>query len=108
VPSVVRPAQPTSGKINDPAVKARIEASDQSLARRSSAFEIRRKIQRDRLNLPSYPTTTIGSFPQTPEIRKARADHGKGAIDDAAYDVFLREETARAVHWQEQVGLDVR
>jgi 5-methyltetrahydropteroyltriglutamate--homocysteine methyltransferase len=83
----------TSGKIDDPAVKARVEATDPSLARRSSAFEIRRKVQRDKLNLPPYPTTTIGSFPQTPEIREARADHGKGAINDAAYD--------------ESVGLDV-
>ena len=58
-------------------------------------------------SLPAYPTTTIGSFPQTPEVRNARADHGKGAIDDAAYDGFLREETARAVRWQEEVGLDV-
>jgi 5-methyltetrahydropteroyltriglutamate--homocysteine methyltransferase len=97
----------TSGKINDPAVKVRTEAADSSLSRRPSAFEIRRTIQRDKLNLPSYPTTTIGSFPQTSGIRKARADHGKGVIDDAAYDVFLREETARAVRWQEQVGLDV-
>ena len=97
----------TSDKINDPAVKARTEAADPSLSRRPSAFEIRRTIQRDKLNLPSYPTTTIGSFPQTSEIRKARADHGKGVIDDGAYDVFLRKETARAVRWQEQVGLDV-
>jgi 5-methyltetrahydropteroyltriglutamate--homocysteine methyltransferase len=97
----------TSGKINNPVVKARTEATDPSLARRSSAFEIRRKVQRNKLNLPSYPTTTIGSFPQTPEIRKARADHGKGAIGDAAYDVFLRAETKRAVRWQESVGLDV-
>ena len=58
-------------------------------------------------NCRAYPTTTIGSFPQTPEVRKARADHGKGAIDDAAYDSFLREETERAVRWQEEVGLDV-
>ena len=97
----------TSGKINDPMVKARTEAVDPSLARRLSAFEIRRQIQREKLHLPPYPTTTIGSFPQTPEIRKARADHGKGVIDDAAYDVFLRAETARAVRWQEDVGLDV-
>jgi len=97
----------TSGKINDPAVKARTEAIDASLTRRASGFEVRQQIQRDRLHLPAYPTTTIGSFPQTPEIRKARADHGKGVIDDAAYELFLREETARAVRWQEQVGLDV-
>jgi 5-methyltetrahydropteroyltriglutamate--homocysteine methyltransferase len=97
----------TSGKINDLAVKARTEATDPLLARRPSVFEIRRKIQREKLNLPPYPTTTIGSFPQTPEIRKARADHSKRVINDAAYDVFLREETARAVRWQEKVGLDV-
>jgi 5-methyltetrahydropteroyltriglutamate--homocysteine methyltransferase len=97
----------TSGKINDPKVKARADAVDPSLACRPSAFEIRRQIQREKLHLPTYPTTTIGSFPQTPEIRKARADHGKGLINDAAYDVFLREETARAVRWQEDVGLDV-
>jgi 5-methyltetrahydropteroyltriglutamate--homocysteine methyltransferase len=97
----------TSGKINDPAVRIRTEAVDLSLAHRSSAFEIRRRIQHEKLKLPRYPSTTIGSFPQTPEIRKARAEHGKGIIDDAAYDVFLREETARAVRWQEQVGLDV-
>ena len=76
----------TSGKINDPAVKARTEAVDPSLARRPSAFEIRRQIQREKLHLPRYPTTTIGSFPQTAEIRKARAEHGKGAIDEAAYE----------------------
>jgi 5-methyltetrahydropteroyltriglutamate--homocysteine methyltransferase len=97
----------TSGKINDPAVKARTETADPAVARRSSAFEIRRKIERDKLHLPPYPTTTIGSFPQTQEIRQARADHGKGAINDETYDVFLREETARAVRWQESVGLDV-
>jgi 5-methyltetrahydropteroyltriglutamate--homocysteine methyltransferase len=97
----------TSGKINDPAVKSRTGAVDPSLAHRPSSFEVRRQIQRDKLKLPAYPTTTIGSFPQTPEVRKARADHGKGVIDDAAYDVFLREETARAVRWQEKVGLDV-
>jgi 5-methyltetrahydropteroyltriglutamate--homocysteine methyltransferase len=97
----------TSAKINNSAVAARIAADDEALARRTSAFEIRRDIQRKKLNLPAYPTTTIGSFPQTPEIRKARADFGKGTIDDVAYDGFLKEETARAVHWQEEVGLDV-
>ena len=97
----------TAVKINDPAVKARTAAVDPSLAHRASPFEARRQIQRRKLNLPPYPTTTIGSFPQTPEIRKARADHGKSVIDDVAYDGFLRAETARAVRWQEEVGLDV-
>jgi 5-methyltetrahydropteroyltriglutamate--homocysteine methyltransferase len=97
----------TSRKINDPAVQARAAASEASLSRRNSAFKTRRTIQRGKLNLPDYPTTTIGSFPQTPEVRKARADHGKNQIDDAAYEAFLRAETEQAVRWQEAVGLDV-
>jgi 5-methyltetrahydropteroyltriglutamate--homocysteine methyltransferase len=97
----------TSPRINDPAIEARATTVDCALTRRSSAFEVRRQVQRQKLKLPAYPTTTIGSFPQTPEIRKARADHGKGVIDDATYEGFLREETARAVRWQEEVGLDV-
>ncbi len=97
----------TSPRINNPAVQARLRAVDASMARRVSAFAVRRKLQQDKLGLPAYPTTTIGSFPQTPEVRKARADHDKGTIDDAAYEQFVREETARAVRWQEEVGLDV-
>jgi 5-methyltetrahydropteroyltriglutamate--homocysteine methyltransferase len=105
--SAVTASRRTSPKINDPAVKARIAANDSSLSRRVSPFETRRKIQRGKLRLPPYPTTTIGSFPQTPEIRKARADYGKKVIAGAAYEGFLREETARAVRWQEEIGLDV-
>ena len=97
----------TSPRINNPAVKARIATSDPSLSRRVSGFETRRKIQRAKLELPPYPTTTIGSLPQTPEVRKARADYGKKVINRAAYEGFLREETARAVRWQEEVDLDV-
>jgi 5-methyltetrahydropteroyltriglutamate--homocysteine methyltransferase len=96
-----------SPKINDPAVKQRAAGSDPSLAQRASPFPARRQIQRGKLHLPDYPTTTIGSFPQTSEIRKARSDHGKGAIDDATYQTFLQAQTARAVQWQEAVGLDV-
>src|SRR5690606_14514530 len=53
------------------------------------------------------PTTTIGSFPQTEEVRKARAAHARGDLDRQAYDVFLRKETEAAVRWQEEIGLDV-
>ena len=105
--SAVIASRRTSRRINDPAVQARTAASDPSLSRRVSGFETRRRIQRGKLKLPPYPTTTIGSFPQTSEVRKARADYGKKAIDAAAYDRFLRQETARAVRWQEDVGLDV-
>jgi 5-methyltetrahydropteroyltriglutamate--homocysteine methyltransferase len=97
----------SSPRINNPAITKRIAAADPSISRRASPFEARRKIQRSKLRLPPYPTTTIGSFPQTPEVRRARADYGKNVIDAAAYDGFLREETARAVRWQEEAGLDV-
>jgi len=97
----------TSPRINDPKVQARAADTDSALSRRTSSFEIRRQVQQRRLNLPAYPTTTIGSFPQTVEVRKARADHGRGVIDDAAYAAFLREETARTVKWQEELDLDV-
>jgi len=97
----------TSTRIHDAAVKARAADCDEALTRRDSSFEIRRQAQAARLGLPAFPTTTIGSFPQTAEVRKARADHGKGVLDDTAYQQFLREETARTVKWQEDVGLDV-
>lgn len=96
-----------SPRINNSAVKARTAATDASISRRASPFESRQKTQRSKLRLPPFPTTTIGSFPQTPEVRKVRADYGKNVIDAAAYNDFLREETARAVRWQEEVGLDV-
>ncbi|NBB64241.1 5-methyltetrahydropteroyltriglutamate--homocysteine S-methyltransferase [Pseudomonas sp. ODNR1LW] len=97
----------TSPRINDLEVQARAADMDPALSRRTSSFEIRRQVQQRCLSLPAYPTTTIGSFPQTAGVRKARADHGRGVIDDAAYAAFLREETARAVRWQEELGLDV-
>ncbi len=97
----------TSPRINNPAVEARLRAADESLAHRASTLAVRRKLQQRKLGLPDYPTTTIGSFPQTPEVRKARADHDKGVIDDAAYNQVVRDELVRAVRWQEDVGLDV-
>lgn len=97
----------TSPRINNPAVQARIADAPPNAHRRPSRFAARRAVQQARLNLPAFPTTTIGSFPQTAEVRRARADHDKGILDDAAYEAFLREETARAVRWQEDAGLDV-
>lgn len=100
-------ARRASPKVHDPAVAARLAAVTPAMARRHSPFAERATVQRDRFGLPAFPTTTIGSFPQTPEVRKARAAHARGALDDAAYDTFLRDETARAVRWQEEIGLDV-
>lgn len=100
-------ARRTSPKIHDAAVAARLAEVDATMTRRASAFADRRGAQIERLNLPAFPTTTIGSFPQTEEVRKARAAHGKGDLADADYEAFLREETARTVAWQEEIGLDV-
>ena len=100
-------ARKTSPLIHDPAVAARLAAVDQAMTKRASPFAARKPAQHARLKLPSFPTTTIGSFPQTPEVRKARAAHIRGEIDDATYDRFLRAETAETVAWQETIGLDV-
>jgi 5-methyltetrahydropteroyltriglutamate--homocysteine methyltransferase len=100
-------ARRTSPLIHNPAVAARLAAVDPGMAKRASPFAVRKVAQQARLNLPSFPTTTIGSFPQTPEVRKARAAHLRGEIDDAAYEQFLRLETAATVAWQEKIGLDV-
>jgi 5-methyltetrahydropteroyltriglutamate--homocysteine methyltransferase len=100
-------ARRTSPKIHDPAVAERLAGVTDEMTRRSVTFGKRQAMQIGRLDLPSLPTTTIGSFPQTDEVRKARADHDKGVLSDADYETFLREETARTVRWQEEIGLDV-
>ncbi|WNJ93151.1 5-methyltetrahydropteroyltriglutamate--homocysteine S-methyltransferase [Bosea sp. 685] len=100
-------ARKASPKVHDAAVAARIAAVTAGMADRKSAFAARAKIQRPRFNLPAFPTTTIGSFPQTAEVRKARSAHAKGALSDADYEQFLREETKRTIRWQEEIGLDV-
>ncbi|MFZ3007951.1 MAG: 5-methyltetrahydropteroyltriglutamate--homocysteine S-methyltransferase [Phenylobacterium sp.] len=100
-------ARRTSPKIHDVAVTARLAAVTDAMARRRSTFGRRQAQQIARLDLPALPTTTIGSFPQTEEVRRARAAHDKGDLSDDAYEAFLRDETARAVAWQEEIGLDV-
>ncbi len=96
-----------SARIHDPAVARRLAGSTPDLERRRSPYSVRRELQRSRLPLPVFPTTTIGSFPQTAEVRKARAANAKGALDDAAYQAYLHEQTEAAVRWQEEIGLDV-
>jgi len=97
----------SSPKIHNSKVEARAEAVTAEMARRKSDFATRREAQRKRLGLVSFPTTTIGSFPQTDEVRKARAAHARGKLADKDYVTFLREETAAAVRWQEEIGIDV-
>lgn len=74
---------------------------------RKSPFSKRKQLQNQRLNLPDLPTTTIGSFPQTREVRKFRADWKNNRITDAEYQEFLQNEIARWIKIQEDIGLDV-
>ncbi|MDP3123495.1 MAG: 5-methyltetrahydropteroyltriglutamate--homocysteine S-methyltransferase, partial [Thiobacillus sp.] len=100
-------ARRASKQVRDAAVSARLAALTASHDARGSAFIVRQRAQRARFKLPAFPTTTIGSFPQTPEIRSARARFKKGGLDEADYTAAMRREIAHAVAKQEALGLDV-
>lgn len=88
-------------------VRRRVDSITPDMLRRRSEYPARHREQRASLNLPLLPTTTIGSFPQTPEIRKARAANRAGRLDDAAYREFLEEQIRDVIAEQERLGLDV-
>src|SRR5436190_998474 len=96
-----------SHRTSNPEVRERVAALTDADARRESPFELRREAQRSRLDLPLFPTTTIGSYPQTAEIRHARAELRDGRIDEAEYVRRMRAEVERVIRFQEEVGLDV-
>lgn len=92
---------------SDDAVRKRVAAITPDMYDRKSVFAVRKEVQAKHLNLPKFPTTTIGSFPQTKEIRTARAKLGKGEITEAEYDEFIKKEIQMVVSFQEEVGLDL-
>jgi len=96
-----------SPRVHNPAVQAAVAAIDAGLGARNSAYAVRAVEQAALLQLPPYPTTTIGSFPQTPQIRQARSAHKAGTLDGAGYQDAMRAEIARSVREQEALGLDV-
>ncbi len=100
-------ARRASSRVRDPAVRARLAAVKPEDGHRASPYAERAMIQRARLKLPLYPTTTIGSFPQTADIRATRRDYKAGRIGQAAYEEKMRAEIRHAVAVQEQLGLDV-
>ncbi len=100
-------ARSESTRIHNPAVAERIGASGDLSRDRLSPFAERIAKQQDALKLPAFPTTTIGSFPQTREIREARRDWKAGKLDDAAYTEQMKQEIARCIRYQEEVELDV-
>ncbi|MGN0855147.1 MAG: 5-methyltetrahydropteroyltriglutamate--homocysteine S-methyltransferase [Kiritimatiellia bacterium] len=91
----------------DAAVDARLAQLTQADFTRSPVFAERSAIQAAELKLPKFPTTTIGSFPQTADVRANRAAFRKGTKSAAEYDAFNKAETKRCIELQEKIGLDV-
>ncbi|MGP1717618.1 MAG: 5-methyltetrahydropteroyltriglutamate--homocysteine S-methyltransferase [Methylophilus sp.] len=100
-------ARRTSQRVNNPQVKAALETLTPQLSQRQHAYGVRASKQAALLKLPKYPTTTIGSFPQTADIRHARSEFKAGRLDAAGYKTAMEAEIARSVKEQEALGLDV-
>jgi 5-methyltetrahydropteroyltriglutamate--homocysteine methyltransferase len=97
----------TSKRIHNDAVKKRASSITGDMKKRKSGFGERQKIQRAALKLPAFPTTSIGSFPQTEGIRKARADYKAGTINENAYKKAMQDEIKACVDFQHEIGIDV-
>jgi 5-methyltetrahydropteroyltriglutamate--homocysteine methyltransferase len=97
----------TSVLINNQEVKERVSQITENDAKRKSGFAVRKEKQNEVLGLPLFSTTTIGSFPQTPEVRSWRARLKKGELSQAEYDDLIAKETAEVIKWQEDIDMDV-
>lgn len=97
----------TSSLIHNKEVKERVRTISEKDARRINQFSTRKARQQKLLKLPLFPTTTIGSFPQTVEVRSWRANFKKGNLSAEEYDTLLKDETEKAIRWQEEIDLDV-
>ena len=97
----------TSEKIHDPIVQDRVSNLTEKDKHRSTPFEERIKLQRENLKYPILPTTTIGSFPQTPELRKLRRDYKNGVISEEEYKTQIKQMIKELVEYQESIDIDV-
>lgn len=97
----------TSPRVHKLSVKEAVNSVTPSLGERKSPYSVRASIQRPALNLPKFPTTTIGSFPQTPSIRQTRLAYKKGELNSHDYEKQMKQEIAHAIEIQNQLGLDV-
>lgn len=97
----------TSKLIHNDAVKNRVASITKGDDQRQNSFAVRRKSQIKALNLPLFPTTTIGSFPQTAEVRSWRAKFKKGELSQYEYDALIEKETEETIRFQEESGIDV-
>ncbi|MBA5237376.1 5-methyltetrahydropteroyltriglutamate--homocysteine S-methyltransferase [Pectobacterium aroidearum] len=100
-------ARRTSTRVNNAAVAQRLAAITAQDSQRQNVYSVRAEAQRERFNLPAWPTTTIGSFPQTTEIRGLRLDFKQGRLDSNNYRTGIAEHIKQAVIEQERLGLDV-
>lgn len=96
-----------SEKVHKQVVKDRIAAITEADATRQSAFSVRQRLHHERFKLPAFPTTTIGSFPQTDEIRQLRAKFKKGDLSLEQYEQAIEQATIDTIRLQEEIGLDV-
>ncbi|KAI0959491.1 hypothetical protein AcW1_004301 [Taiwanofungus camphoratus] len=94
-------------RTSDDAVRKRVASATPDMWERKSPFAVRKEVQKQHLDLPKFPTTTIGSFPQTKEIRAARAKLNKKEISEAEYEEFIKKEIEYVVRFQERIGLDL-
>ncbi len=92
---------------NNAIVQERVSKVTEAMGKRQSSFDVRDSLQRETLKLPLFPTTTIGSFPQTKDIRIARNKFSKGEISSEEYEQFIEKEIQSVVKFQDSVGLDV-
>lgn len=100
-------ARRQSGHVHKSSVKKRLNSIADDDLTRHKPFSGRKPVQQQKLELPLLPVTTIGSFPQTREVRKMRARRRRNEISEEDYQSFLREETRKAIEVQEEIGLDV-
>ncbi|MCS3628897.1 5-methyltetrahydropteroyltriglutamate--homocysteine methyltransferase [Salinibacter ruber] len=100
-------ARAESDWINDAAVQDRVAGIDAAMTERDSPHSSRSPLQREALDLPTLPTTTIGSFPQTDDMRRMRAQYKKDEISKDEYEDFIEEQIADTIAAQEEIGLDV-
>lgn len=100
-------ARASSTRVHDSAVRRRMAVHDNSQEQRISPYRDRQLEQTSHLALPQLPTTTIGSFPQTAEIRRLRSQHHKGGIDAAGYEAGMRAAIDEVIAFQEEIGIDV-
>ncbi|MCS6968873.1 MAG: 5-methyltetrahydropteroyltriglutamate--homocysteine S-methyltransferase [Cytophagales bacterium] len=97
----------TSPLIHNPKVKERLSSIEEKDFWRHSPFKVRQQLQKARFKLPLFPTTTIGSFPQTTQVRQLRAKLKSGKITQAEYEAEIEKAILEAIRWQEEIGIDV-